>query len=89
MATISIPKRVCDRPGCGETVGARGGRVGLDEENGPDFLDRFLAEHDVPADVMSTTKSLSVDLCRSCAESLRTWWSAVSRRAAAKEGASQ
>lgn len=92
-AAITVTKRVCDRPNCGNTVTDRGGRFSLDAGKGPHDMTSFLASPivmPVPDQVIrDCTNALSVDLCRSCAESLRTWWSAVERRAAAKEGASQ
>lgn len=83
MAEQTITKRVCDRPGCGATVTDKGGRFGF-EDRGPVDLSTLLAEPvvmPVPDQIIKdATRALSVDLCRTCAESLRLWWTARQRR---------
>lgn len=85
MATISIPKRVCDR--CGDTVPPNFERVALCS-NTPDKVNTF-GHETMRGPEMDIALGLSLDLCRGCERSLRLWTTAVGRRAAAKEGASQ
>ncbi len=78
MATIDVPQRVCDRPGCSARLTDRGGRFALavipDKSGDMVAMVTPLGEDDDHA-------GEGVDLCRVCAESLRSWWSAKARRA--------
>jgi len=81
-----VPRTRCDRPGCNAVVTENGGRFalcpGLDDiwpvpQDGAPFNGEAFSE-------MWDPRAMSVDLCRACAESLRTWWSSKEARAATK-----
>lgn len=74
MATAAI--KVCDR--CGKGVNADSQRVSLSPDHEGLVVDAY--DNDV---------AYSLDLCTRCTTSLRAWATEISRRAAAKEGASQ
>lgn len=71
MSVEQVPRTRCDRPGCGATVTDRGGRFALTSGGLEPHID-------------GESLLLSVDLCRGCAESLRTWWTSKEARAATK-----
>ena len=80
MATLQIPKRVCDR--CGATVTDKGGRFALwsltTGECHPMAVEGTPPE---PGDEVGEMRwRCSVDLCRVCAGSLQGWWTAPVRR---------
>lgn len=79
MATLHVPKRVCDR--CNATVTDKGGRFCF-TATGPDTI---VAEGEPPKDeywsgYRACSEEHACDLCRTCAASLQSWWA----RSAAK-----
>lgn len=82
MATEHIPRRICDRPSCGATVTDKGGRFAL-HEGEPLAIHPKRPEGEPDTPINSDEPSVhccSVDLCRTCAASLQTWWTARARR---------
>ena len=91
MAIQSVPRRVCDRPGCGQTVtdkGLESAGLAVGRDNGPIGGVVFHRSDDGPMaithnpgpDGIELHSNTPPDLCRECVASLGTWWTARERR---------
>lgn len=86
MATEQVPRTRCDRPGCNAVVTENGGRFALCDEGAwllPADAHDSRAGRSATDEVEAVAHHVcSVDLCRACAESLRTWWTSKQYREA-------
>lgn len=81
MAIESVPRRVCDRPGCGQTVTEKGlvdAGLAVGRDDGP--IGGVAITHTTGTDGLDLHSNRPPDLCRDCVKSLGTWWTARARR---------